>query len=115
MTSEICLQACAVQYSGYAYVEAFLRQDQEAWIAAHVNAYRYFGGVTRILVPDNLKTGVVKNSRTETVINKTYQDMAEHYGTVIIPARVRTPKDKASCSIFLRNITVKQKTFIAFK
>lgn len=86
----------ALPYSGYAYVEAFLRQDQEAWIAAHVNAYRYFGGVTRILVPDNLKTGVIKNSRTETVINKTYQDMAEHYGTAIIPARVRTPKDKAT-------------------
>ena len=86
----------ALPYSGYAYVEAFLRQDQEAWIAAHVNAYRYFGGVTRILVPDNLKTGVIKNSRTETVINKTYQDMADHYGTAIIPARVRTPKDKAT-------------------
>jgi len=86
----------ALPYSGYAYVEAFLRQDQEAWIAAHVNAYRYFGGVTRILVPDNLKTGVIKNSRTETIINKTYQEMAEHYGTAIIPARVRTQKDKAT-------------------
>jgi len=42
-------------YSGYAYVEAFLAQDQAAWIAAHVNAYNHFGGVTRILVPDNLK------------------------------------------------------------
>ena len=41
--------------SGYAYVEEFLSQDQESWIAAHVNAYRYFGGVTRIQVPDNLK------------------------------------------------------------
>ena len=53
-------------YSGYAYVEAFLSQNQEAWIAAHVNAYGYFGGVTRILVPDNLKTGVVKNTKAET-------------------------------------------------
>ena len=82
-------------YSGYAYAEAFLDRKQEAWITGHVNAYRYFGGVTRILTPDNLKTGIVKNSRTETVLNKSYQEMAEHYGTAILPARPRSPKDKA--------------------
>ena len=82
-------------YSGYAYTEAFLDMKQEAWITAHVHAYNYFGGVTRILTPDNLKTGVIKNTRTETVLNKTYQEMAEHYGTAIIPTRPRTPKDKA--------------------
>ena len=68
---------------------------QDAWITAHVNAYRFFGGVTRILTPDNLKTGVIKNSRSETIINKAYQEMSEHYGTAIIPARPRKPKDKA--------------------
>lgn len=83
-------------YSGYSYVEAFLSQNQESWITAHVNAYSFFGGVTRILVPDNLKTGVDKVTRTETVINKTYQEMAQHYGTAVIPARVKAPKDKAS-------------------
>ena len=83
-------------YSGYAYVEAFLSQDQEAWILAHVNAYRFFGGVTRILVPDNLKSGVTKNTRDEIVLNKSYQEMAEHYGTAIVPTRVRAPKDKAT-------------------
>ena len=77
------------------YTEAFLDMKQEAWITAHVHAYNYFGGVTRILTPDNLKTGVIKNTRTETVLNKTYQEMAEHYGTAIIPTRPRTPKDKA--------------------
>jgi len=86
----------ALPYSGYAYVEAFLAQKQEEWIVAHINAYRFFGGVTRILVPDNLKTGVTKNTRSETVINKSYQEMAEHYGTAVIPTRVRTPKDKAT-------------------
>lgn len=75
--------------------EAFLDMKQEAWITAHVHAYNYFGGVTRILTPDNLKTGVIKNTRTETVLNKAYQEMAEHYGTAIIPTRPRTPKDKA--------------------
>jgi transposase len=83
-------------YSGYTYVEAFLSQDQQSWIQAHVNAYGYFGGVTRILVPDNLKTGITKHTRHETVVNKTYQEMAEHYRTAVLPARVRSPKDKAT-------------------
>lgn len=86
----------ALPYSGYAYVEAFLTQNQESWISAHVNAYAFLGGSTRILVPDNLKTGVEKVTRSETLINKTYQEMAQHYDTAVIPARVRTPKDKAT-------------------
>ena len=80
------LFVAVLPYSGYAYTEAFLDMKQEAWITGHVNAYRYFGGVTRILTSDNLKTGVVKNSRTETVLNKTYQEMAEHYGKT--PAQI---------------------------
>ena len=92
---ETYLFVAVLPYSGYAYTEAFLGMKQESWITGHVNAYRYFGGVTRILTPDNLKTGIVKNSRTETVLNKSYQEMAEHYGTAILPARPRSPKDKA--------------------
>ncbi len=80
--------------SQYAYVEAFLAQNQECWIAAHVNAFRFFGGVARMLVSDNLKTGVEKASWYTPVINRTYQEMAEYYGTVVMPARVRRPKDK---------------------
>lgn len=64
------------------------------WIEAHVHAYSFFGGVTRILVPDNLKTGVIKNTRTELILNRSYHEMAEHYGTAIIPARPVKPKDK---------------------
>lgn len=89
-------------YSGYTYVEAFLSQDQQSWILAHVNAYGYFGGVTRILVPDNLKTGITKHTRHETVVNKTYQEMAEHYRTAVIPARVRSPKDYLQNRIILK-------------
>lgn len=89
------LFVAVLPYSGYAYVEAFGDMKQDAWITAHVNAYRFFGGVTRILTSDNLKTGVIKNSRSETVINKAYQEMSEHYGTAIIPTRPRKPKDKA--------------------
>jgi transposase len=84
----------ALSYSQLAYVEAFLSQEQESWISAHVNMYRFYGGVTRILIPDNLKTGVEKASWYTPVINKTYHEMAEHYGTAVIPARVRRPKDK---------------------
>ena len=80
--------------SQYAYVEAFLSQNQDCWIAAHCNMYKFFGGVTRILVPDNLKTGVEKANWYSPEINKTYQEMAEHYGTAVIPARVRKPRDK---------------------
>jgi transposase len=86
----------ALPYSGYSYVEAFLNQKQDSWITAHINAYSFFGGVTQILVPDNLKTGIIKNSKTETILNRTYQEMSEHYGTAVIPARVKTPKDKAT-------------------
>ncbi|TEB15579.1 Integrase core domain protein [Pelotomaculum sp. FP] len=68
-------------YSQYAYAEAFLKQDQEVWVSAHVNAYKYFGGVTRILVCDNLRTGVDRVSKSEVVINRTYQELSEHYGT----------------------------------
>ena len=84
----------ALSCSSYAYVGAFLSMDMENWIAAHVNAYKFFGGVTRILVPDNLKTGVDRVSWYTPVINKTYHEMAEHYETAVIPARVRRPKDK---------------------
>lgn len=82
-------------FSGYSYVEAFFSMDQESWTAAHVNAYKYYGGVARIIQCDNLKTGVIKHGRNEVSLNRAYQDLAEHYGTAIIPARVRSPRDKA--------------------
>jgi hypothetical protein len=51
--------------NSYAYVEAFWTMEMENWIQAHVNAYEFYGGVTRILIPDNLKTGVTSNTHTE--------------------------------------------------
>ena len=83
-----------LSYSGYAYVEGFLSRNKENWIAAHINAYRYFGGSTRILVPDNLKTGVTKADAYDPEINRSYHEMAEYYQTAVLPARVRKPKDK---------------------
>lgn len=78
----------------YSYSEAFPDMKSNHWIEAHVHAYSFFSGVARILVPDNLKTGVIKNTRTELVLNRSYHEMAEHYGTAIIPARPIAPKDK---------------------
>lgn len=82
-------------YSQYTYVEAFINEKQQAWITAHVHMYEYFGGVARILVPDNCKTAIIHNGGWYTQqVNTVYHEMAEHYGTAIIPARVRKPKDK---------------------
>ena len=78
---------------GFAYVTPDMKMP--SWILCHVKMYEFFGGVTTILTPDNLKTGITKHTRDELVINSTYQDMAEYYGTVVVPARVRAPKDKS--------------------
>ena len=85
----------SLPYSGYSYVEGFFSMDQECWISAHVNALKYFSGVPKIIQCVNLKTGVVKHGKDEIELNRTYQELAEHYNTAIIPARVRAPKDKA--------------------
>jgi transposase len=93
-------------YSQYAYVEAFWDMKQKSWINAHIHMYDYFGGVARILVPDNCKTAVIHNGGwKDQQLNETYQEMAEHYGTAIIPARVRTPKDKANAEGTVGNIS----------
>ena len=94
-----------LSYSQYAYVEAFFSQYQESWIQAHVKMYRFFGGVSRILVPDNLKTGVEQVSWYTPVINKTYHEMSVHYDTAVIPARVRRPKDKPNAEGTVGNLT----------
>lgn len=68
--------------------------------------YEYFGGVAKILVPDNCKTAVVHNGGWyNQQVNTTYHEMAEHYGTAIIPARVRAPKDKPSAEGTVGNIS----------
>ena len=92
-------------YSGYTYAEAFLSMNLEAWITAHIHAYTFFGGSTRLLVPDNLKTGVLKNSKEETILNPAYEAMGIYYNTSILPARVRAPKDKAAVEGTVGNLT----------
>jgi transposase len=81
--------------SNYTFAEASLSQDLPSWVKSHVHAFEFFGGVPQILVPDNLKSGVTNPCRYEPDINPTYQDLAEHYDTTVIPARAKKPKDKA--------------------
>ena len=81
--------------SNYTYAEATWTQSLPDWIASHGRAFAFFGGVPKLVVPDNLKAGVKKPSFYEPEINPTYLDLVNHYGTVVIPARVRRPKDKA--------------------
>lgn len=81
--------------SCYTYVEACDDMRQENWLLCHVHAYEYFGGATRLLIPDNLKTGVISNTKYDVKLNQSYQELAEHYGTAIVPARVRHPQNKS--------------------
>ena len=81
--------------SNLTYVEPVLRQDLPTWIGCHVRAFAYFGGVPAALVPDNTKTGVTRPDYYDPELNPTYAELAQHYGTAIIPARPYKPRDKA--------------------
>ena len=85
--------------SNYTYAEAQKSQAMPNWIGGHVRAFAYLGGLPQILVPDNLGQGVKKACRYEPDLNPTYQEMAEHYGLAVIPARVRRPRDKAKVEV----------------
>jgi transposase len=89
----------ALGASNLTYAEARWTQGLPDWIGCHVNAFAAFGGVARQLVCDNLKAGVTRVSRYEPGISRTYQDMATHYGTAVLPARVRRPRDKAKAEV----------------
>lgn len=81
--------------SNYTYAEASFSQSLPDWIASHIRAFNYFGCIPKILTPDNLKSGVTFACPYEPEPNLTYQEMAEHYGCTILPARPYRPRDKA--------------------
>jgi len=81
--------------SNYIYAEATWTQSLPDWIASHERLYRHLGGVPALTIPDNLKSGVTKACYYEPDINPTYQDLATHFGTVVLPTRVASPRDKA--------------------
>ncbi len=80
--------------SRHMFVRPVLRMDQEAWTRCHVEAFAFFNGVPARLVPDNLKTGVDKPDLYDPQINRSYAELAAHYGTLVDPARAFKPKDK---------------------
>ncbi|MCL6591879.1 MAG: IS21 family transposase [Firmicutes bacterium] len=81
--------------SNYTYAEAFPSQELPFWLLGHVHAFAFIGGVPEIVVPDNLKAGVTRSCRYEPDLNRSYLELATHYGVAVIPARPRKPRDKA--------------------
>ena len=81
--------------SNFTFAEATWTQTLPDWTASHVRMFTYFGGVSELIIPDNLASGVSKACRYDPVVNPTYQELATHYGTAVLPARKRKPRDKA--------------------
>lgn len=94
--SQAYLFVAVLPCSYYAYAEACDDMQTENWLNCHIHAFHYFGGVARLLIPDNCKTATTSNTRYDTVMNRSYQELAEHYGTAVVPTRVRKPKDKSA-------------------
>jgi transposase len=104
--TEVYLFVGVMSYSQYAFVEGFLNEATSCWITAHVHMFQFFGGVPKILVPDNCKTAVLHTKGwDEQIITESYRELSEHYGTAIIPARVRKPKDKPNAESSVGNIS----------
>lgn len=89
------LFVAALGASGYTYAEATLTQRLPEWLSAHVRMQEYFGGSTQLWVPDQLRSAVMQPCRYEPGVNRSYQDLARHYGAVVLPARPGRPRDKA--------------------
>jgi len=84
--------------SSFTFAHASWTQALPDWIDAHVRALEAIGGVPHLLVPDNTKTAVIKACLYDPQVNRTYAELATHYGTAILPARPRRPRDKAIVS-----------------
>jgi len=95
---------CVLGASNYTYVEATRSQNLRDWTSSHCRAFEYFGGVPKILVPDNLLSGVTSPHHYDPDVNLTYQDLADHYGVAVVPARVRRPQDKAKVEVGVQGI-----------
>lgn len=97
VASKAYLFVATLPFSMYCYAEACRDMKEESWLNAHVHAFEAFGGTTRLLVPDNLKAGIISHRKYEDFIaNASYQEMANHYHIALLPARVLAPKDKAA-------------------
>lgn len=103
---KVYLFVATLPFSMYSFARACLTMKEEDWINAHINMYEYFGGSTRLLIPDNLKVGILSNKKYEDPIaNRAYQELAEHYQTALLPTRVLAPRDKAAVEGTVGNLT----------
>lgn len=92
-------------FSGYAYAEVFPDMKEPNWIAAHVHMFEYFGGVTKVLRSDNLKTGVIENQKgKDFILTKEYEALGNHYDLVVIPADAYKPKHKPHAENMVRQM-----------
>jgi transposase len=82
-------------FSRLMFLRPVLTMDEQSWVESHVAAFEFFGGAVARIVPDNLKTGVIKPDLYDPLINKSFGEFAEHYGCLVDPARLRKPRDKA--------------------
>jgi transposase len=96
---EVELFVAVLGASSYTYAEATATQSGPDWVASHERAFRYMEGVTGAVVPDQLRSGVTVPCRYEPGVQRTYEEMARHYGTVVLPARPGKPRDKAKVEV----------------
>ena len=96
---EVELFVAVLGASNYTFVEATESQQIADWIGSHVRALEFLGGVPQAIVPDQLKTGVTRACRYEPELQRSYEELARHYGTVILPARPASPRDKAKAEV----------------
>jgi len=98
-TIEVELFVAALGASSYTYVEATRTQRIEDWLGSHIRMVEFYGGVTTMVVPDQLRSAVTTPCRYEPGITRSYAQWAQHYGTAIVPARPAKPKDKAKVEV----------------
>ena len=96
---EVELFVAVLGASNYTFAEATRSQQVPDWIGSHVRALEFFGGVTAMVVPDNLKSGVTRPDRYEAGLQRSYEEFAQHYSTAVIPARPVHPRDKAKVEV----------------
>ena len=106
-TGEVCDAMVFVGVLGasnYTFVDVTWSRALPDWVMSHVRTFEFWGGVPELVIPDNEKAGVRKASRYEPDLNPTYQELATHYGTTVLPARPRAPQDKAKVEAAVQNV-----------
>jgi transposase len=103
-TSQVPVFVATLPASDYIFAEVQPSQEKVHWIGGHVRAFEYFGGISKILRPDNPKMGVKSPNYYEPDLNPTYQEMAEYYQVAVLPARVRKPRDKGNVENGVQNV-----------